>query len=179
MQAYRKALTPKALTVLCKDAIASLNLPEKIISLPIENGEEKETDLHSYGGDFFRENFQHWAQNLCKLTADEIQYLLGLTPETTFGRYYCDYINDASQLIMQTKLNRLCSYLSNHEHTVIRSFRKESITGYSMRFQGDHAMPTPLTVNLRLYGDSPKIEINAVSNYGVKITYGKVQEEQP
>lgn len=177
--AYRKALTPKALTVLCKDAIASLNLPEKIISLPIENGEEKETDLHSYGGDFFRENFQHWAQNLCKLTADEIQYLLGLTPETTFGRYYCDYINDASQLIMQTKLNRLCSYLSNHEHTVIRSFRKESITGYSMRFQGDHAMPTPLTVNLRLCSDSPKIEINAVSNYGVKITYGKVQEEQP
>lgn len=102
---------PRKLAEISKEIVAEAGINDRIIEVPdIENG-TKETNLNRYGGDFFRENFRHWALNFAKLTPDEIQYLLGNKPATTFGIFYCDYLNEASQLMMHVKLQRLDAFL--------------------------------------------------------------------
>ena len=62
--------------------------------------------FNEYHGDRFRSNFRYRALNSCKLSQAELKYVLGLTPETTFSKHYCDYSNDFAQLMLCRKLSR-------------------------------------------------------------------------
>jgi hypothetical protein len=46
------------------------------------------------------------------MNADELSYLLRSKCPSTLGRFYCDFLGDASQLIMATKLSRWESSIS-------------------------------------------------------------------
>ncbi len=107
----KQAFSPRKLDELCKQLIKSLGLPDRFVVIPSRSEGTKETNLNEYGGDFFRENFRYWSLSLAGMTNDETAYLIGNTPETTFGRYYCDYLNDASQYMLYTKLRRIDAML--------------------------------------------------------------------
>jgi hypothetical protein len=102
----QNVITPQNLNALVKEVISSVGIDPRIVTLPDLDGGFRETDLNKYHGDFLRENFRYWASQACKLNADELDYLLRRKASTTLGRYYCDFLNEASQLIIQTKLNR-------------------------------------------------------------------------
>lgn len=70
-----------------------------------ENGMNS-IQFNEYHGDRFRSNFRYRALNSCKLSRAELKYVLGLTPETTFSKHYCDYTNDFAQLMLCRKLSR-------------------------------------------------------------------------
>lgn len=102
----RDSITPKILNNLTKGMIIAVGIDERKVVLPDENIGSKETDLNKYHGDFIRENFRYWATHCAKLNADELSYLLRTKATTTLGHFYCDFLNNASQLILRVKLNR-------------------------------------------------------------------------
>lgn len=97
---------PSELNRLTKQVIAELHIDERIIDLPDGNDGKRSTNLNKYAGDLIRENFRYWATKTAKMNADELSYLLRNKCPSTLGRFYCDFLNDASQLIMATKLSR-------------------------------------------------------------------------
>lgn len=100
-------ISPKAFDTLCSDLLKKLEIPEQCIILPDFAKGTKETNLNRYNGDIFRTNFRYWANRNMKLSGDEVQYILGNKPITTFGIHYCDFVNDMSQMILQVKISRL------------------------------------------------------------------------
>lgn len=129
------AYPPKNLDRLCREIQDSVGIHDCLVEIPTQNSGTKETNLNQYGGDFYRENFRYWALNSAKLTLDETMYLLGNKPITTAGRYYCDFLSEASQLLMCVKLRRWEKQLlltSTHKpmcteehHTSITRFHEE------------------------------------------------------
>ena len=112
----QKNTTPKALNELTKTMITTIGISERKVLLPDPNLGHRETDLNKYQGDFVRENFRFWTVNSGKMNADELAYLLRNKPCTTLGTFYCDFLNDASQLILQIKLNRMETALYDGEN---------------------------------------------------------------
>ena len=99
-------ITPGELNRLTKKTIAELHIDERVIVLPDNNDGTRSTNLNKYSGDLIRENFRYWAIKAAKLNADESSYLLRNKCPSTLGRFYCDFLSDASQLIMSAKLSR-------------------------------------------------------------------------
>lgn len=102
-----KKVTPRNINNLSKKAVGAIGIQDIIVDLPDmdeENG-TKETNLASYRGDIFRAHFRYRAIE-CGFTESEIQYFLGLRQTSPFGKNYCDYLNDFSQLAMYQKLCR-------------------------------------------------------------------------
>lgn len=101
-----KTITPQLINMCAKEMITSIGISEHKVILPGADDEFRETDLNKYYGDFIRENFRYWSVKSSKLTADELAYLLRIKSPTTLGRFYCDFLNEASQLILYLKLCR-------------------------------------------------------------------------
>jgi hypothetical protein len=87
--------------------VGKIGIDDIVVKVPDSDKGTKETNLSVYQGDIFRISFQAWAQSCSKLTGDEVNYLLGNNPTTTFGQHYCDFANNSSQLVMHTKLRRM------------------------------------------------------------------------
>lgn len=98
-------ITPVELSRICKKVIEQIGIDPRVIEVPAADGGRKESNLNHYGGDFFRENFRYWAKKTA-LSNDELLCLMGNKADTTLGRFYCDFLNDASLYIMATKLQR-------------------------------------------------------------------------
>ena len=142
------AFPPSSLDRLCRDVISLLGIPDHIIEIPDKEKGTKETNLSHYGGDFFRENFRYWALNKAKFTIDEVLYLIGNKPETTFGIFYCDYLNDASQLVLYTKLLRLDTLFS--ENKDIQASYEEIHAPNIFKNKYTSSSPEPLQLRIRL-----------------------------
>lgn len=98
---------PKELDKLAKALVGRIGIDDIVVKVPDSDKGTKEANLSVYQGDIFRMSFQAWAQSYSKLTGDEVNYLLGNNPTTTFGLHYCDFANNSSQLVMYTKLRRM------------------------------------------------------------------------
>lgn len=144
---------PTNLDRLCREVISLLGIPDHIIEIPDKEKGTKETNLSHYGGDFFRENFRYWALNRAKFTIDEVLYLIGNQPETTFGIFYCDYLNDASQLILYTKMLRLDTLFSDNKdlQTSFEEIHAENIFNHKYSFNSSE--PLQLRIRLKLPKD--------------------------
>ena len=130
--AIRKNITPKVLNELTRTMITAIGISAHKVLLPDPNLGHRETDLNKYHGDFVRKNFRFWAIHSGKMNADELAYLLRNKPHTTLGTFYCDFLNDASQLILQVKLNRMETALYDREnqkpqvyHTIAQQYYRE------------------------------------------------------
>lgn len=173
-----KHYAPKQLDKLCKEIFEIVGVTDRIIEIPDSNGGTKETNLSRYGGDFFKENFRYWAREQGKLQKDEIQYLIGNKPATTFGRYYCDFLNDAIQLMMQVKLRRWevmfsCPSLPNGKRWI-----SKSCSAYEREFAIDGTHPLQLNVELLLDRDNKTITVEAISKFGVSVNVAPVEVER-
>ncbi|MDY3931539.1 MAG: hypothetical protein SOZ08_07550 [Erysipelotrichaceae bacterium] len=85
---------------------------KEMILLPSEKNEFEEVDLRNYNGDIFRSNFRHYALSRCGYQKDEVDYLTGNKPDSTFARNYCDYANDAVQYHLRLKQDRFANLFS-------------------------------------------------------------------
>ena len=98
----KKGLSAKKLSQL---PIPNLKKTSNKILIP-KDEDWIEIDLAQYHGDFFRANADFWFGYECKLTNDEIRYLLGNYPASTVGRHYRDFRNDDTQYLLYCKMNR-------------------------------------------------------------------------
>ncbi len=160
------AFPPQELDRLCKEMIAFLDLPDRFVSVPSEKDGTKETNLNHYGGDFLRENIRYWTLSYAGMTNDETAYLIGNVPDTTFGRYYCDYLNDASQFLLYVKLLRLDSLLLSGNQKGA-TYEKHIIIGdYFQKKIGPVSAPMGVQVQVRPSDDASWLEIAANCKYG-------------
>ena len=161
----KEALTPQELSSLCREVISALNIDPLIISIPTINGGRKETNLNVYGGDFFRENFRYWSRFM-GLSGDELAYVMGNKPETTLGRHYVDFSNDASQDIIAKKINRWHSMLEYSGKDICREIMlNEGANHFQMKSR--NLMELDLKINLKR--SNTKIHIVSMQGMTVKI----------
>lgn len=102
-------LKPSKLLDAVREAIRSLGVKGLELSL----NDETDTDIAVYKGDFLRENFRYYAQDVGKMSFDEIAFIFGSEPETVFACHYCDPSRDSSQLVLYTKLRRIDALLES------------------------------------------------------------------
>lgn len=102
-----KTINPSQLNLLTRNTLQELNIEERIIHLAYGDNEFRKINLNKYAGDFIRENFRYWATKSAQLLPDELSFLLRNRAPSTLGRFYCDFLNEASQAILSAKLSRL------------------------------------------------------------------------
>jgi hypothetical protein len=158
---------PRELESLCRQLIIELQLPDWIVSIPDQGEGTKETNLNTYGGDFFRENFRFWTLSFVGMTNDETAYLIGNTPETTFGRYYCDYLNDASQYLLYMKLRRMDSILAENEDQA--SVREHTVSGNMQERIATGSQPASIQLRVSLPPETSTLDMEIASTHAVSV----------
>ena len=160
---------PRELDRLCKEVVKDVGIEEHVIEIPSNDGGTKETNLNRYGGDFFRENFRHWALKAAKMELDEVQYILGNKPATTFGRFYYDYLNDASQLMMFVKLQRWDVILNLPADTIgtVAHYKKSKSIVKEVRLDGRD--PLHLHIVLTLKQGIDEVTVTLSGKYGMEV----------
>ena len=132
---------------------------KELITLPKNEGEVIEIDLNSYLGDIFRSNYRHYVlSDNCKFEKSEADFLLGNTPDTTFARNYCDFNNDAAQLILKKKQDRFASLLTSQPNPIAT---RKIVDSGAVKVETDPANRTTLTIEVR---GNARVEIN--NNHG-------------
>lgn len=157
-------VTPKMMNKSYREIMKEMNL-EKIAG---QNIDEISISLSDYGGDFLRENFRFTASSVAGMNVDEIAYILGNTPQTTFGIYYCDYQNSSSQHLLRTKLNRIGYILkkSSSFHPP-KTIHLEANVAKEMS-NDESALPIQVNMIVSNKKDEP-CNISFESDYGIKI----------
>ncbi len=168
-----KAFPPRDLEKLCRETISVVGIEDHIVEIPDKDNGTKETNLNRYHGDFFRENFRYWALNCSKLTPDEVLYLLGNKPETTFGVYYCDFLNDASQLMIFVKLLRLDAVFDSSGNHYAENIKLSEIQSLNREFLPIRNQPLKIHIRLTLHNEG-RIELQAKSKYGMSAYFAPI-----
>ena len=158
-------LKPDAINRTFKELMKEMDL-ERVAEQSIQ---EEAVDFSDYRGSFLIENFRFVASDIAGLQADEIAYLLGNTPVTTFGTYYCDYKNPASQYMLQTKLNRISALLLNNQS--FSTPRPIELLNERTFEQTDSTYP--LQLNFRVENNTDEdCDVEIESEYGVSVFAG-------
>ena len=164
-----KPYPPCRMDRLCKEVLEAVGIQDRIVTIPDQDKGTKETNLNHYGGDFYRENFRYWIMNAAKMTGDEAMYLMGNKAVTTFGKHYCDYLNDASQLAMRIKLQRWDAvFLKNINETV--QFRKWEKP--QMRFENtfsSNGNPLHIQMSVKAVNAPAHIHVSVESDNGLSV----------
>ena len=109
------------------------------------------------------------------MTNDETAYLIGNTPETTFGRFYCDYINDASQYLLYVKLRRLDAMLTDDGQSAVTGRRWDMNAATNPICTG--TSPTMIQLNIKPPPDADW-ELSIKSEHGVSLLIAPVNEKR-
>lgn len=169
-------ITPKHLNELTREVIHSIGIDERIIYLPHHNGQERETDLNKYSGDIIRENFRYWATETGNFNADELSYLLRNKPHSTLGCYYCDFLNEASQLILYVKLNRMEAAIANNPSVLTQKLPSSSVSSY--KYDPTINANARKTLLAEIYAETEvDVEVDISSPFGVSYTITTVEKE--
>lgn len=163
------AYSPRKIDQLCKEIVKAVGVKEHIVEVPSSDGGTKETNLSDYGGDFFRENFRFWALNTAKMELDEVQFLLGNKPDITFGRYYFDFHNDASQLEMFMKLQRWDLKLSKANTSLVgKVYEYRNCTNVKHVVYAEGHNPLRMHTSLKLKKGTGKVRLRVKGKLGLK-----------
>lgn len=115
-----------------------LCIREQLVYVPDYNGGTKEVNLSRYHGDFLRENFKYHASDLAGFTEDEIAFFVGNACLTTMGCHYIDYDSEVMILSLNTKLDRISSFLEQDRKKISDKsgafFRESSPTTLDVAF---------------------------------------------
>lgn len=164
------SMAPKQLGIICKEVLREAAIPDEFIYVPIDDGGVKETNLAHYGGDLFRANFQYYALSTARFSQDELRYLLGNTPATTFGRYYCDFLNDAVQFILYRKLMRLEAAF--HDPAFVCCPVTASHGSNALQSASAFESPVCLAGTLHLTSGDEPVTLKLKSRFGMDMTAG-------
>lgn len=160
-------MKPSALDSCAKDIIQAAGIKGVELSISADDNTGLELDLAKYKGDIFRENFRYWILN-SGFNTDEIAYLLGNKRPTTFGNYYCDFSNDATQFRLYSKLLRLQSILIADEHHINKPVDLDFAEAKWENSSGPETLHD--AINLEITAETDKeIVFNAESLHGVTL----------
>lgn len=163
---------PPVLSALCKDLLREVRIKDVFISVPDEDSGTKEFNVAKYGGDMFRENFKYWCFTKIGMTEDEVAFLLGNQPATTFGLFYCDYMNASSQFVLYTKLRRMDAFLERSPEFIEE--KTEGVTEMEIQFKSD----MPVQIDLNVLPDSEKkVELAIDYDFGHSVITDARQED--
>lgn len=170
-----REITPSHLNTLTKSIFKELNIEERSVNLASGDNTFQKINLNKYIGDFIRENFRYWGTTTAKLNPDELAYLLRNKAPSTLGRFYCDFQNDASQLIMAEKLSRLeCLLMQNAPPAALRRITGQTKT-YSATVLPQNGYRQK--VSLEIIGTS-SVEVCTHSPLGIRSTAFTFYEEK-
>ena len=107
-----KPLSVRQLNHFCRTILSGVNLPEH--NATVDSGREETTvDIHRKMANMLQSNFDFCAKLFAKMNLDEIAYVKGNKPCTTYSKHYCDYQSPRGQLVLATKLeNWAATYFS-------------------------------------------------------------------
>ena len=173
--ATEKILIPAKLTALTKKTIKELGIADNYFNLAYDENTFRKINLNKYVGDFIRENFRYWATEVAQLIPDELAYLLRNSVPSTLGRFYCDFMNEASLEAIGAKLSRIESTLLQSNPPMSRRFDKKRINrcGFTSGSEDGYRRK----VSLELSGQA-MMELAADSPFGVVISAMELQEEE-
>ena len=169
------AFPPQSLDLLTRDVLQSVGIDDHIIQIPDKNGSMKETNLNVYFGDFFRENFRFWASSVAKLSNDEVLYLLRNHPETTFGTYYCDFLNETSQWMLYAKLQRWDALFNAHPPSFSFQKQVELTKQFSESIPATGSAPLQIQGILSVSDISGTVQLFVDSQFGVSTYFSLLQ----
>lgn len=111
-----KPFSPAGLSKAMRKTIKGLNIPPDFISIPDNTKGSVETNLSDFSGHIFRTSFDFYARHYGKMDIVELEYILGLSPSTTFSSHYCDYGNEYAQLILFVKMERISNFILSDDN---------------------------------------------------------------
>ena len=163
--------SPSQINHLCR-SILKKYIDKEEIQIPINESEFEQIDLRNYNGDIFRSNFRHFALSDCAYEKDEVDFLTGNKPDSTFARNYCDMENDASQYRLYIKQNRFARlFQERSEETVIEG--KTERENYRSTLDPDHCTELDFTVE-----DAGQLtNILAYAQHGIDVDVVKIKKE--
>ena len=163
--------SPSQINHLCRTVLKQYNDKEEI-QIPINETEFEQIDLRSYNGDIFRSNFRHFALSDCAYEKDELDFLTGNKPDSTFARNYCDMENDASQYRLYIKQNRFARLLQEcKEGASIERITKGNF--FSSTPDPDHCTELDFTVE-----NAAQLQnILAYAQHGIDVDTVKIKKE--
>ena len=176
-QDYEVMLAPKELERISREILSAAKLDAHMVTIPDYQKGSKETNLSHYQGDFFRENFKYWAQELCKFTTDELAYHVGNIPATTFGKFYCDFLNDVSQLTLYVKLQRLGAILACKEETMAVRKTYEGHSVFAHTFPAKGSRPAQIHICLSQESHGGTVQVAVENRFGLHIDVTGFVEE--
>ena len=177
LQDYEVMLAPTVLERISREILSAAKLDAHMVTIPDYQKGSKETNLTHYQGDFFRENFKYWAQELCKFTPDELAYHVGNIPATTFGKFYCDFLNDTSQLTLYVKLQRLDAILACEEEAIALRKTCEGQSAFEHTFAAKGSRPTQIHICLSDEGDGGTVQVAVENRFGLSTSVSGFYEE--
>ena len=131
-----------------------------------------ETDFLNYGGDIFKSNFQHYGLYAAKFNEGELDYLQGRKSATPFARNYCDYGNDASQLILKMKQDRFMQIFKKKEVEYAKQVELHGERDYYSVGKKDYLSELIFQIDT-----SDELHIHVESNYGVDVDFTPIEGE--
>ena len=158
-------MNPDAISKAFKELMNEMGL-EKIAEQSI--GDDT-VELSEYGGVFLVENFRYVASDIACLQPDELAFILGNKPATTFGIYYCDYNNPMSQYMLKIKLNRIDVLLINDSRFSV----PKTVELKNELLFGPNGSIYPLQLNIIAENKTDTdSEIEIISDYGTSVFTG-------
>ncbi len=169
--------SPRKLERISKEIVGYAEIQNNVIMVPDSKLGTKETNLAHYQGDIFRSNFRFYALEIAKMTDGELMYLLGNKPNTTFCRYYCDFLNDAAQLTMFVKLKKWDALFTAPQQCYAISKKVSGIRSFEITEEVNCAYPLQLNMEVGMVHKG-EIIFSAKSQYGIDLMVSQLSEAE-
>lgn len=171
-----KVLTPTKLTTYCNKMVRKLRKNYSLkTSIPDSKKGTIETDFLNYGGDIFKSNYRHYALYSAGFNSGEIDYLQGKQSEIPFSRNYCDYGNDASQLILLLKQDRLMNVFTKQSLPMAKQMSINNIEEFVYCSDDNPSGTLELTMNIKT-DEETALKVTIQNDFGFDIQLTPIKE---
>ena len=175
-----KVISPTNLTAFCGKLVKKLRKGYSLISeIPDSKKGTIETDFLSYGGDIFKSNFQHYGLYKANFNQGELDYLLGRKTDTPFARNYCDFGNDAAQLVLGVKQNRFMTIFLKEEKHGTKMTRLVPDSKGVIRYKSEKPRTSAVSIVATLsLSDQDTVEISIENKYGFDLSVSRIERQK-
>lgn len=175
-----KVITPSNLSTFCGKLVKKLRKGYSLISeIPDSKKGTIETDFLSYGGDIFKSNFQHYGLYRANFNEGELDYLMGRKTDTPFARNYCDFGNDAAQLVLGVKQNRFMTIFMEENEPETKLTQLTSDSEMSIRYVSEKSKSSSVSIVATLsLLNHDNLEISIESDYGFDLQINRIERQK-
>lgn len=173
-------ISPTNLSAFCGKLVKKLRKGYSLISeIPDSKKGTIETDYLSYGGDIFKSNFQHYGLYKANFNQGELDYLLGRKTDTPFARNYCDFGNDAAQLVLGVKQKRFMTIFMKEEKPRTKMTRLIPASKGAMRYESEKPRTSAVSIVATLsLTDQDEVEISIENKYGFDLSISRIERQK-